>query len=116
MSNEKEVMKRLERIKKICLHNAKVCEDLGASEKQGVWELLAQTVENQMDSKGKLFNGWGGAGGGALGVDLVANLLEFYEKMRDVQMLATMYCVLSGGRRDELPENETYLLPQGDRM
>ena len=115
LSKDDEVVKRLENIQRICLHNANVCEGLGATDKEGVWNLLAQTVENQIDTEGKLFNGWGGNGGGALGVDLVSNLLDFYEKTRDVQMLATICCVLSGGQRyDEIPPNQPYLLPQGN--
>jgi Zinc-ribbon, C4HC2 type len=87
----------LEEIRRICLHNAQVSNECGSVEKEEVWNLLADTVQNQEDEEGKLFNGWGGKGGGALGVEMVANFFQFYEAVGDVQMLATMYCVLNGG-------------------
>jgi hypothetical protein len=70
-------------------------------------------VESQRDDEGKRFNGWGGNGGGALGVDLVSNLLGYYEALGDVQMLATIFCVLSGGHRGTRSKTQPYLLPQG---
>jgi hypothetical protein len=88
----------LEEIKRICLHNATVCESHGESEKEGSWNLLAQAVDNQLNQQGKMFSGWGGNRGGALGVDLVSNLLRYYESLGDVQMLASVFCVLNGGR------------------
>ena len=110
---EHESKNELESIRRICLHNASVCQKHKETEKENVWNLLAQTVESQMDDEGKTFNGWGGNGGGALGVDLISNLLKFYENLGDVQMLATMFCVLSGGRRNTNIEDGPYLLPQG---
>lgn len=89
----------LEDIKHACLHNAKVCESLDQKDKESVWSLLAETVENQMVDNGKYFNGFGGRGGGALGVQLVTNLLAYYESLGDVQMLASIVCVLSGRSR-----------------
>ena len=103
----------LEEIKRICLHNASICETCGESEKEGVWNLLAQTVESQMMDEGKAFNGWGGNGGGALGVDFVSNLLKYYESLGDVQMLSTIFCVLSGGHRSTRRSGHPFLLPQG---
>eukprot|EP00934_Nitzschia_sp_Nitz4_P007756 Nitzschia sp. Nitz4//scaffold2_size372955//310412//314952//NITZ4_000461-RA/size372955-augustus-gene-0.391-mRNA-1//1//CDS//3329546892//7746//frame0 len=111
--------RELNEIKRLCLHNASVCASLDESEKQGVWEFLAQTAERQVEETGKQsFNGWGGSGGGALGVDLVSNLLTYYESLGDYQMLATMACVLSGGRRSARRlgqgpdvEGRSYLLP-----
>jgi hypothetical protein len=112
--------KTLDEIKRICLHNAAICHDIGDKEKEGVWNLLDQTVDRQLDEGGKQsFNGWGGNGGGALGVELVGNLLKYYEARGDCQMLATMVCVLSGGRRSVLRqeaqmsgnEDRPYLLP-----
>ena len=120
MFQDSEKRKNLDEIKRICKHNAAVCEDLGEKEKEGVWNLLAQTVDRQLDDGGKqLFNGWGGNGGGALGVELVGNLLKYFEARGDCQMLATMVCVLSGGRRSALRqeaqmsdiEDRPYLLP-----
>lgn len=111
--DNKSDAEELEEIKRICLHNASVCEAFGSTEKAGVWNLLAETVDSQVKDNGKGFNGWGGNGGGALGVDLVSNLLRYYESLGDVQMLATMFCVLSGGHRSTRRPGRPYLLPQG---
>lgn len=110
-------------IKDRCIHNASVCSSVGDIEKAGVWNLLARTIERQMaEADGEqTFNGWGGDGGGALGVELVSNLLKYYEARGDCQMLATMACVLSGGRRSPMSqgqrspsnENAAFLLPRG---
>jgi hypothetical protein len=110
--DDDEGLKELANIKRICLHNASVCETFRETEKEGVWNLLAQIVDSQMDDEGKMFNGWGGNGGGALGVDLVSNLLRYYEGLGDVQMLATIFCVLSGGHRNTHRKGHPYLLPQ----
>ena len=108
-------------IKARCLHNASVCAKTGDTEKEGVWKLLAETVERQLEEIDgrQAFSGWGGNGGGALGVELVGNLMKYYEALGDCQMLATMACVLSGGRRSALrrekskvsDESRPYLLP-----
>lgn len=100
------------KIKELCLHNASVCDSVGDPEKGGVWNLLAQTVEGQTDDEGKMYNGWGGIGGGALGVDVVSNLLKYYESLGDVQMLASIYCVLSTGNPGLRSPRHSYLLSQ----
>ena len=95
----------LQSIKEICTHNASVCKTVGNVEKEGVWNLLAQTVESQIYE--------GGEQGAALGVDLVANFLQYYERLGDAQMLATMFCVLSGGYRGTSQPGSPRLLPRG---
>jgi Zinc-ribbon, C4HC2 type len=90
--------KRLCQIQALCIHNAGVCERIGEVGKQGVWKLLAQLVDRRLNERPDSFNGWGGDGGGALGVGLVESFMKYYEALGDVQMLATMVCVLSGGR------------------
>jgi hypothetical protein len=77
-----------ENIKGICLHNAEVCKSVGETEKEGVWNLLAQTVESQINSEQV---GWGENGGGALGEDLISNLLKYYEGLGDSRKFAIMY-------------------------
>jgi hypothetical protein len=106
---------KLSQIKEICLHNANVCDRLGEPGKQGVWKLLAQMVDRRLNERPDSFNGWGGRGGGALGVDLVGNIMRYYERLGDVQMLATMVCVLSGGRRRNKKDAKAhlFLLPRG---
>lgn len=107
--------RKLSHIKSLCLHNAAVCGRLGEEGKQNVWELLAEMVDRRINERPDAFNGWGGKGGGALGVELVASFMRYYETLGDVQMLATMVCVLSGGRprtKDDT-RGHLHLLPTG---
>ena len=103
----------LEEIHQLCLHNAEVSEKCNETEKESVWNLLAETAINQMNEDGKTFNGWGGKGGGALGIDMVKNFFSYYESLGDVQMLATMFCVLNGRYRQGQNANRPTLLPNG---
>ena len=95
----------LKNIQQICKQNASVCEEVGNVEKQGVWNLLAETVDSQIEENDNQ--------SGALGVDLVANFLKYYESLGDAQMLATMFCVLSGGYRGTSQQGSPRLLPSG---
>lgn len=109
---------KLSQIKEICEHNAQVCANIDETGKAGAWNLLAQMVDRRLNERPDAFNGWGGRGGGALGVDLVSNLMRYYESLGDVQMLATMVCVLSGGRRRSrgyasISRDHLFLLPTG---
>ena len=114
-SKEREIYleKMLGSIKLICIHNSGVCRDVGQEDKANVWSLLAETVGNQVKNESDSFSGWGGSSGGALGRELVLNLLNFYEAVGDVQMLSTMICVLSGGQRrvGNGERDPAYLLP-----
>ena len=86
----------------ICQQNADACYELKMKEKGDVWKLLSQVIENHVLSSSDddmLLKG------DALGRELVTNLLDFYEKHGDVQMLATMVCVLS--RKQRLREVST---------
>lgn len=109
---ERRCLEKLEETCRICRHNAQVSKECGSPEKEDVWNLLAEIVENQMDDEGKVFNGWGGKGGGALGVEMAANFFQFYEAIGDIQMLATMFCVLNGGR-DRIKGDHPNLLTHG---
>lgn len=102
----------LEEIRQLCLFNSKVCREQEDKQKESVWKFLADVVQNQMNDDDKVFSGWGGKGGGALGVDTIAYFFDYYEKLGDVQMLATMFCVLSGGHRRQ-NKNHAWLLPKG---
>lgn len=84
----------LQEIRDICLHNAGVCKLFGDTGKQGVWELIAKTVASRLSCVSRGYDGWGGPGGGALGVGLISNFLRYYESLGDVQMLSTIVCVL----------------------
>ena len=122
LSPEKETKERqsylkdmLRKMKLICIHNSGVCRDLGQNEKADVWSLLAETVLNQVKDESDTFSGWGGSSGGALGRDMIVNLLNYYELEGDVQMLSTMVCVLSGGQRTPVDGlRESYLLLPAD--
>jgi hypothetical protein len=102
-----------EEIHWLCEYNAQVCEELGDEEKKNVWKLFADTVHGQINDDDKTYNGWGGKGGGALGVDMISYFFDYYEKLGDVQMLATMFCVLSGGFRDNKSKDHAHFLPKG---
>ena len=103
----------LEEIHQLCLHNAEISKDCNEMEKESVWNLLAETALTQMNLDGKMFNGWGGKGGGALGIDLVNNFFLYYEALGDVQMLATMFCVLNGRYSRDQSTSRPSLLPSG---
>jgi len=77
-------------IQKICEYNAEVCRSLGEIGKQQSWELIANAVRSGVGGD----CGWGCPRGGALGVNLVSQLLRYYEALGDVQMLSTIVCVL----------------------
>ena len=91
------VLKQCELTVELCIYNAAVCLDLGQKGKADTWSLLAQTVEHMGRDLHNDFDGWGGPGGGALGKEIVAGILQYYELHGDVQMLATIVCALSGG-------------------
>lgn len=101
----------LEEIHQLCLHNAKICKNFNEIEKESVWNMLAETSITQMNLDGKIFNGWGGEGGGALGIDMVKNFFLYYEALGDFQMLATMFCVLNGRYSQKQRTNRPSLLP-----
>ena len=95
---------REERLRDVCLHNAKISTSLGQTGKANVWHLLSQMAENVLKDEHDNFNGWGGAYGGSLGNELVSSFLQYYEMQGDVQMLATMVCVLGGNQRSKVAE------------
>lgn len=100
-AHEEEVVQstRNEVLKLICHHNSNVCRDNGQDEKANTWSMLAQAVDNNSldDEASDSCDGWGGP---ALGRELVKNMLAYYEAQGDVQMVASMVCVLSAGQRD----------------
>merc|ERR1740124_241706 len=85
-------------IKDICTHNANAAVALGQSGKGDVWNLLAGIVDNMSSGAFDDFDGWKGFSGGALGRDLLQNVLRYYEAQGDVQMLATIFCVFNAGK------------------
>lgn len=105
-------LEELEEIHQLCVHNAAISKNCNEAEKERVWNLLAETAIIQMNVDGKMFNGWGGKGGGALGIDMVNNFFLYYEALGDVQMLATMFCVLNGRYSQDQNNNRPSLLPK----
>lgn len=90
------------KLKKICLHNAEVCYSLGEYQKQEVWEFVAQTIENQVEQSNSVqYDGWRGA----LGTGVIDSFLHYYERLGDVQMLATLVCVLRTRRQNEFEQD-----------
>lgn len=98
----------LESMKAVCGHNAKASKDLGQAGKADTWRLLAQVVAGRMHVRGSAH--WKPKANLAVGSKLVQLILKYYETRGDVQMLATIVCVL---RQDRDPSNgESTLLPE----
>ena len=97
----------------LCLHNAEVSRNCNETEKESVWRLLAETTLTQINNSDNNFNGWGGNGGGALGIDMVKDFFSYYESLGDMQMLATMFCVLNSQLNESQSTNHPSLLPKG---
>jgi len=105
-----EAIEVLERIKSCCQKNADACKAPNETEKEGVWRLLADTVDGRIKHLSKSMEGGSDR---AFGTELISNLFSYYERLGDVQMLATMFCVLSGGVRSTIQPSHTRLLPPG---
>jgi hypothetical protein len=85
----------LQHIKEICLHNAQISKSVDEIEKHEVWCLIAQLVDMRLNETSPTrFDGWGQFGGMSFSVSLIDNLLKYYESLGDVQMLASIVCVL----------------------
>jgi len=80
-------IQRLDIARRTCLHNAQVLKDFGQPSKADTWTLLAQTVDSITAGADV-----------AITSGLVKEILRYYESCRDVQMLATITCVLTFGR------------------
>jgi len=100
-------LQRLTQTKQICTHNAKASLSVGQPGKADVWFLIAQIIDGMINSSYDDYDGWHGLGGGALGKELIASILTYYEAHGDIQMLATIVCVLTGGR-DRRKTNDFY--------
>jgi hypothetical protein len=95
--------------KRICSHNASVCRTAGQLRKSQVWDLLSQIVNRQVGLE-ENFNGWNGT---SLGTNLIRNIFRYYESRGDVQMLATMVCVL---RRRKFDQDDISVLDESEEM
>jgi Zinc-ribbon, C4HC2 type len=93
-SGPEEDSHNLEEIAILCSHNAKVCRGLGQRGKEKSWYLVADIVRGRIGCPSTKFDGWGGRSGGALTSGVIENLLRYYERLGDVQMLSTLVCVL----------------------
>lgn len=79
----------------LCSHNAEVCAELGESGKSDVWKLLEKVVRGQI---GQHHGGFDGSLVTTFGATVVNGILDYYENLRDVQLLATIACVLRSHR------------------
>jgi hypothetical protein len=97
-------------LQSICLYNAKICRDYNQHQKADTWSIIARAVENHLLDEGcnDSFSGWDGA---EIGRELVASLLEYYELEGDVQMVATVVCVLNSGNGGNSGSKKASLLP-----
>ena len=112
--------RRLNCARKICMHNGKAAFNIGQHRKADVWNLLAEVLDNMTNCIGDEFDGWKGLGSGSLGRNLVKEILVFFERQGDVQMLATIVSVIGNGRnsllwRENSVNNEELLLPSDDK-
>jgi len=91
--------RQLAEIQDACLHNSRVCDALLETGKSQTWNLLAKAIESGYSASRAADDGWccgsgGGGRRGALTYELVGNILRYYESLGDVQMLATIVCLL----------------------
>jgi len=94
---------RLIHTSRLCEYNSNIAKSVGQDDKANVWMLLSETAENVVNNKNDAFDAWHGLEDGAIGRDVIKNILKFYEAQGDVQILATIICVF--GR-----DLETFLL------
>jgi hypothetical protein len=97
-------------IKGICLHNAAVSRVAGQNQKAEVWKLLSQ-LHDQTSGTQEIFSGWTGQ---SLGKSVVNRIFRFFEVQGDVQMLATMVCVLRQHQSQKENTDLIALLDQND--
>lgn len=95
----------LESIKLTCEYNARASTEIGEHEKAETWKLLAQVVAGRLQVAGG--GRWKPKASMAVGGNLVRLVLQYYETMGDVQMLATIVCVL---RQEKTDSKEDILL------
>mmetsp|Transcript_35267 Transcript_35267/g.73415 ORF Transcript_35267/g.73415 Transcript_35267/m.73415 type:complete len:382 (-) Transcript_35267:533-1678(-) len=101
-----EARTRLSETRYLCSHNAEVCREMGELQKADVWSVLTQIVDGRIaaaESKSKM---WIVKAADALASNFISSTLRFFESSGDVQMLATMVCVL---------RTQTQELPKSDR-
>ena len=85
---------RLGKVADICLHNAKCTREVGQHDKADVWNVIAEIVDNHASCAYDDFDRWFNSDGSALTSVLLKNILDFYEKQGDFQMLATIITIL----------------------
>lgn len=106
----------------ICIHNSKCATAIGQHDKADVWNLLSEMIDSISADDFDDFDGWHSLNGGALGRELLVNILRYYELVGDIQMLATIVTVLgtgcNTGRRSTFESPSTpieLLLPDDDK-
>ena len=99
-------IRNLEAVRAVCDHNAEVSEKVGQHGKAETWKLLSRIVVGRMHMSGSVQ--WRPKSSLAMGSNLVKLILKYYETMGDVQMLATIVCVL---RQENSDKPESSLLP-----
>mmetsp|Transcript_2095 Transcript_2095/g.3201 ORF Transcript_2095/g.3201 Transcript_2095/m.3201 type:complete len:728 (+) Transcript_2095:1-2184(+) len=98
---------RNEEMKSICIYNSDICRKFGQIDKSNTWSMIAEALENDFDEELDSFDGWGS--GSSFSRELVSNMLKYYESVGDVQMVATIVCVLrpEGEGPEQRNRNET---------
>jgi len=100
-----KVQQRLVEARHLCAHNAKVCRLLGDLSKASIWDVLQQIVEGRLTAVQSKTGVWNTKAGDALASNFLSNTLRFLEYNGDIQMLATVVCVLRTDTQD-LPKHE----------
>lgn len=96
-----ETQDRLFRTRYLCLHNAEVSKKRGEKSKADVWEFLSQIVDGRLGNN----TCWNQKTGTVMASSFIESTMTFLEATGDVQMLATMVCVLRIHTKD-LPAKE----------
>lgn len=105
---------RLSRAKDICIHNGEAAQNARQYSKADVWNLLAEVLDNMASGVGDEYNGWKGFSFG-----VIHEILTYYERQGDVQMLATIVSVIGRRGRNSIgwrnnEENDQVLPFHGD--
>jgi hypothetical protein len=92
VSNSQEISS----IHQKCLTNAAVADSVMQIDKGDSWRWIAAVVNEVFQQSSRLdnINAWDGLSAGKLGNGVIDNILRYYEAKGDVQMLASIVCVL----------------------
>ena len=88
----------LNEAKEICIHNGNAALKVGQDKKANIWKLLSEVLDNMANGASDGYDGWKGFRFDSLGRNLLQEILNYYERQGDVQMLATIVAVVGNGK------------------